>query len=111
DGQAGGNDAEKRNLGERTAARMGLREEPARLAFEPAKRALFGEGIKVALNAKRARQPEVCLDFADGRRDTMLAVMGMDEIEHLLLAVGERFAHSVQVNTFFRKSNAKSEKC
>ena len=30
----------------------------------------------------------------------MLAMMGVDEIEDLLLTIGERFAHSVQVNTF-----------
>jgi hypothetical protein len=40
------------------------------------------------------------LNFAERGRHAGLAVVGVDEIEDLLLAVGERFAHSVHVNTF-----------
>jgi hypothetical protein len=37
----------------------------------------------------------------------VLAVMTLDKVEHLLLTFSERFAHSVQVNTFSPKGNAK----
>jgi hypothetical protein len=53
----------------------------------------------VAFDAEGAGEPEVGLDLAEGRGDALLAVVGVDEIEDLLLAVGEYFAHSVQVNT------------
>jgi predicted dehydrogenase len=45
------------------------------------------------------------LDFAERGSHAMLAVVGVDEIEDLLLTIGERFAHSVQVNTFLAESN------
>ena len=38
-------------------------------------------------------------------RTRMLAMMGVDEIEDLLLPIGERFAHSVHVNTLTLKGN------
>jgi hypothetical protein len=34
----------------------------------------------------------------------------VDEIEDLLLSVGERFAHSVQVNTFFGEGNGEMKR-
>jgi hypothetical protein len=49
----------------------------------------------VALDAERAREPEVRLDFAERGRDAVLPLVRVDEIEDLLLAIGERFAHDV----------------
>ena len=75
-------------------------QEAARLAVEPAQRALLGESIDVALDPERTRKAEVGLNLAEGGSDAMLAVVGIDEIKDLLLTIGERFAHSVHVNTF-----------
>jgi hypothetical protein len=74
---------------------MRLREQAAGLAFEPAERAFFGQGLQMALDAERAGEVEVRLDFADRGRHAVLAVVGVDEVEHLLLAVGEWFGRHV----------------
>ena len=69
------------------------------IAGEPVERAFFRERVDMTLNAERARQAEVRLDFAQGRCDAALALVGVDEIEDLLLTGGEVFRHSVQRNT------------
>ena len=79
-------------------------EETAGLAIEPAERALGGERVEVTLDPKRAGEAEVRLDFAQRRRHAVLAMVGVDEVENLLLPVGEGFAHGVQVNTFESES-------
>ena len=53
------------------------------------------------LDGEWTGKAEVRLDFTQGRRDAVLTVMRVDEIEHLALTIGKRFGwHSVQVNTF-----------
>jgi len=46
------------------------------------------------LNAERAGEFEVGLDFPQGRGDTLLFVMSVDEIEDLSLAGGKSFVHT-----------------
>ena len=57
------------------------------------KGAFFGERIDMALDAEGAREAEVRLDFAEGRRHAVLPVVRVDEVENLLLAIGERLVH------------------
>ena len=104
-GQAGGNHAEERDADERAAGMVGGVEEAAGFAGEALERAFFREGIDVALDGKRAGEAEVRLDFAERRRNALLTLMRVDEIENLLLTGGERsdFGHSVQVNTRWPK--------
>ena len=109
DWQAGGDGAVEGDLDERAAARMGGGKKPAGLALEPAKRAFFSEGIDVPLDAEGTRQAEVGLNLAEGGSDAMLAVVGIDEIKDLLLTIGERFAHSVHVNTFWAEGKPGDE--
>ena len=47
----------------------------------------------MACDAEGAGEAEVMLDFAEGRRHAGLAVMRVNEVENLLLAVGEWLAH------------------
>ena len=74
-------------------------EEPPGLALEAAEHALADEGIDVPLDAEGAGEAEVGLNLTQRGGDTVLAVVGLDEAEHLLLALGELFVHSVQVDT------------
>src|SRR5262249_1769954 len=85
DRQAGGDHAVERDADERGVAGMmrGV-EEAAGLAGEAVEDALFGERVEVALDAERAREPEVRLNLANGGRHAMLALVGLDEIEDLL---------------------------
>jgi hypothetical protein len=55
----------------------------------------------VPLDSERARQTEVRLNLTERGGYTRLPVVRVDEIKYLLLTIGERFAHSVQVNTIF----------
>ncbi|MEO6246591.1 MAG: hypothetical protein ABIQ12_14275, partial [Opitutaceae bacterium] len=98
--QPGWDGAEERNLGERAAARMRGGNQPARLAFKPAQGAFRGKRIDVTLDTKRASEPEVRLNFPERRRHALLTLMRVDKIEDLLLPIGERFVHSVHVDTF-----------
>jgi hypothetical protein len=107
---AGGNCAVERDLGESAATRVRLREKPPGLAIEPTKRAFRGEGIDMALDAERTGQAEMRLDFPERRRDTVLPVVAVDEIEDLLLALGEGIAHSVHVNTLAGKCKSADRK-
>ena len=105
--QAGRDHAEKRDAHERAARMVIGMEETAGLAGEALKRAFFGERIDVALDGERARETEVRLNFAERGRHASFELMGVDEIENLLLTGRERWVigHSVQVNTSDRKCN------
>ena len=95
DGETGGDHAEE---GMRTSAVPGWWagwRRPAGLAGEALEGALLGEGVDVALDAERAGEAEMLLNLAEGRRDTLLALVGLDEIEDLLLTGGEGFGHDV----------------
>ncbi len=91
--QAGGNRAEERNLRQSAAPRVRRREETTGDTIEAAQGAFGGERVDVALDPERTGETEVGLDFAQRRGDAVLAVVGVDEIEDLLLAVGKWLAH------------------
>jgi hypothetical protein len=80
-------------------------EEAAGFAGKAVERALLGQGIDVTLDGKGAGESKVGLNFAERGRDTVLALMGLDEIKDFLLTGGEDFWHSVQLNTPGRKCN------
>lgn len=103
--QAGRDGPIKRDVRQRTALRVEIRDQTAGLTIETLQRALGREGIEMALHPERAREPEVRLNFSEGRSDPMLTMVAVDEIEDLLLPIGEGFVHGVQVNTCADKSN------
>ena len=82
-------------------------EEAAGLAGEALECALLGEGIDMALDGERARETEMRLNLTQRRRHALLALVGVDKIENLLLTGRERrvIGHSVQVNTSASKCN------
>jgi hypothetical protein len=58
-------------------------------------RAFLGEGIDVTLDGEGAGETKVFLDLAEHGGDAVLLLVGLDEIEDLLLAFGEVFGHDV----------------
>jgi hypothetical protein len=70
-------------------------EEAAGLAGEAVERALLRKRIDVALDRERARESEVRLNLAQRRRDAVLLLVGLDEIEDFLLTGGEGLGHDV----------------
>src|SRR5882672_11340523 len=93
DRQAGGDHAVEGDVDERAAGMMGGMEEAAGLAGEAVQGTFFRERIDMTLDGKWTRETEMRLDLADGRRDSLLTLMRVDEIEDLLLACGEDFGH------------------
>ena len=67
----------------------------AALAGEAVEGAFLGERIDVALDGERAGETEMFLDLAEHGGDAVFALVGVNEIEDLLLAVGEGFGHDV----------------
>jgi hypothetical protein len=95
-GEAGGDHAVEGNAEERAVSRMvGGVEEAAGFAGEAVKGAFLGERIDVALDGERAGETEMFLDLAEHGGDAVFALVGVNEIEDLLLAVGEGFGHDV----------------
>jgi hypothetical protein len=95
-GEAGGDHAVEGNAEERAVSRMvGGVEEAAGFAGEAVEGAFLGERIDVALDGERAGETEMFLDLAEHGGDAVFALVGVNEIEDLLLAVGEGFGHDV----------------
>jgi hypothetical protein len=96
DGEAGGNHTVEGNAEERAVTGMvGMVEQAAGFAGEAVERAFLGEGIDVTLDGEGAGETKVFLDLAEHGGDAVLLLVGLDEIEDLLLAFGEVFGHDV----------------
>ena len=110
DRQSGGDGAKEGNFaqdGGSARAEIGG-QQSAGFALKPTQRSLGGQGVEMAFDAEWTGQSEVSLDFAQRRRNSVFTVVGVDEIQHLLLAIGERFGHSVQVNTLSEECNSRN---
>lgn len=95
-GESGGDHTVEGDADEGAVARMvGGVEEAAGLAGEAVERAFLGERIDVALDGEGAGETEMFLDFAEHGGDAVFALVSLDEIEDLLLAIGEGFGHGV----------------
>jgi len=95
-GEAGGNHAVEGNAEEgRVAGMVAGVEEAAGFAGEAVERAFFCKRIDVALDGEGAGETKVLLDLAEHGGDAVFLLVGLDEIEDLLLAFGESFGHDV----------------